>query len=86
MWEYPLDIVLFPTQKPDGFAKVSPAKAGHCEFPSLCPQVPGNLCGEKWKQPHSALILWSTRMAQKAGLTEQGEACRVRCLELEGKV
>ncbi|KAG5215445.1 hypothetical protein JEQ12_001021 [Ovis aries] len=77
MWEYPLDIVLFPTQKPDGFAKVSPAKAGHCEFPSLCPQVPGNLCGEKWKQPHSALILWSTRMAQKAGLTEQGEACRI---------
>lgn len=86
MWDYPLDIVLLPTQKADRFAKVSLAKAGHGEFPSLCPQVAGNLCGEKWKQPHSAHVLWSTPMAQKAGLTEQGEACRLRRLELESKV
>lgn len=46
MWDYPLDLVLLPSQKPDTFVKVSLAQAGHGDFPSLCPQVPGNLWGE----------------------------------------
>lgn len=43
MWGYPLAIVLLPTQNPDGFAKVSLARSGHGEYPSLCTQVSGSL-------------------------------------------
>lgn len=73
MWDYPLDLVLLPSQKPDRFVKVSLAKAGHGDFPSLCPQVPGNLWGEmKAATLRPSVLLWSTPMAQKAGLRVRG--------------
>ena len=81
-------IALLPTQNPDSFAKVSLARSGHGEFLSLCTQVSGSLLRrEKWKQPPSTPVLRSTPVAwgQPASLTEQGEACRLRRLEPEGK-
>lgn len=64
------------------------ARAGHGEFPSLCTQVSGNLCGEKGEQPPSTLLLRSIPLVQGqwAPLTKHGEAAidgvlsqRVRC-------
>lgn len=79
-----MDIVLLPSQKPDRFVKVSLAKAGHGNFPSLCPQVPGNLWGEMKAAtlcPSPGALPWPRKL-----VSEEGEAFRLRRLELEGKV